>query len=178
MENVISVLVTGGGKIVCARCTAKSKRSGEQCKKPALKSSRTQKCEFHGGRSTGAKTETGKARIASAHTVHGRETQKQRAERSAASARLSQLEDAMYVLKMTSAPRSRGRKATGYTPITSVEGVVQMLIDDFLHRDTGVKEQGYFFKRDTPSTGQAPLRELFKVSKPCAFEMLALLPLN
>ena len=119
-----------------------SKRSGEQCKKPALKVSRTQKCEFHGGRSTGPKTQAGKARIAAAHTVHGRETREQRAERSAASARISQLEDAMQVLKMTTAPRTRGRKATGYTPITSVEGVVQMLIDDFLHRNTGVKEEG------------------------------------
>jgi hypothetical protein len=47
----------------------------------------------------------------------------------------------MHVLKMTTAPRSRGRKATGYKPITSVEGVVQMLIDDFLHRNTGVKDE-------------------------------------
>ena len=142
MKNVIPMLVTAGGKVVCARCAAKSKRSGEQCKKPALKTSNSQKCEFHGGRSTGAKTEAGKARIAAAHTIHGRETRDQRAERSAASARISQLEDAMHVLKMTTAPRTRGRKATGYTPITSVEGVVQMLIDDFLHRNTGVKEEG------------------------------------
>ena len=119
-----------------------SKRSGGQCKKPALKSSRTQKCQLHGGRSTGAKTAEGKARVVAAHTVHGRETREQREQRSAASARMSRLEDAMYVLKMTTAPRTRGRKATGYTPITSVEGVVQMLIDDFLHRNTGVKEEG------------------------------------
>jgi hypothetical protein len=135
-------LITAGSKITCRRCTAMSKRSGEQCKKPALKASRTQKCEFHGGRSTGPKTQAGKARIAAAHTVHGRETREQRAERSAASARISQLEDAMHVLKMTTAPRTRGRKATGYKPITSVESVVQMLIDDFLHRNTGVKEEG------------------------------------
>ena len=138
MENIFK---TAGGKITCVRCTAKSKRSGEQCKKPALKTSRTQKCEFHGGRSTGPKTDAGKARIAAAHTVHGRETREQREQRSAASARISQLEDAMHVLKMTTAPRSRGRKATGYKPITSVEGVVQMLIDDFLHRNTGVKDE-------------------------------------
>jgi len=87
-------------------------------------------CDFHGGKSTGPKTIGGKARIAAAHTLHGRETREQRAERSAASARISQLEDAMHVLKMTTSPRSRGRKATGYKPITSVEGVVQMLIDD------------------------------------------------
>ena len=140
MKNIIPILVTAGGKVVCARCAAKSKRSGEQCKKPAMRGKAV--CDFHGGRSTGPKTQAGKARIAAAHTIHGRETQDQRAERSAASARMSQLEDAIYVLKMTTAPRTRGRKATGYTPITSVEGVVQMLIDDFLHRNTGVKEEG------------------------------------
>jgi hypothetical protein len=141
MKHIIPTLVTAGGKVVCARCTAKSKRSGEQCKKPALKTSRTQKCEFHGGRSTGPKTEAGKARIAAAHTVHGRETREQRAKRSATSARLSQLEDAIYVLKMTTAPRTRGRKAAGYTPITSIEGLVQMVLDDHLHRNTGVKDE-------------------------------------
>jgi hypothetical protein len=118
-----------------------SKRSGEQCKKPALRSSKTQKCDFHGGRSTGPKTEAGKARISAAHTVHGRETREQRAERSVASARISRLEDAMHVLKMTTAPWSRGRKAAGYTPITSVEGVVQMLIDDLLHCNTAAKDE-------------------------------------
>ena len=136
-----STLLIAGGRIVCRRCTAMSKRSGEQCKKPALKTSRTQKCDFHGGRSTGPKTEAGKARISAAHTVHGRETREQRAERSAASARISRLEDAMHVLKMTTAPRARGRKSAGYRPITSVEGVVQMLIDDLLHCNTAAKDE-------------------------------------
>ncbi len=142
MKKVILILVTAGDKITCARCTAKSKRTGEQCKRPALKSSRTQKCQFHGGRSTGAKTETGKARIAAAHTTHGRETQKQRRSRSAASARLSQLEDAMHVLKMTNMPRSRGRKAAGYSPITSIDEVVRMLADDLLHCNKAAKDRG------------------------------------
>ena len=136
-----STLLIAGGRIVCRRCTAMSKRSGEQCKKPALKASQTQKCDFHGGRSTGAKTEAGRARIAAAHTVHGRETREQRAERSAASARISRLEDAMHVLKMTTAPRARGRKAASYTPITSVEDVVRMVIDDLLHCNTAAKDE-------------------------------------
>jgi len=140
MKIVIQTLITAGGKIACARCAAKSKRSGEQCKKPAMRGKAV--CQFHGGRSTGPKTAEGKARIAAAHTIHGRETREQRAERSAASARISQLEDAMYVLNMTTAPRTRGRKATDYTPITSVEGVVRMLVDDLLHRNTGVENEG------------------------------------
>jgi hypothetical protein len=40
MKKITLILVTGGGKITCPRCTAMSKRSGEQCKKPALKTSR------------------------------------------------------------------------------------------------------------------------------------------
>lgn len=139
MKNITSILVTGGGKITCKRCSAKSKRSGEQCKKPALRGKAV--CDFHGGRSTGPKTAEGKARIAAAHTVHGRETREQRAERSVASARISRLEDAMHVLKMTTAPRARGRKAASYTPITSVEGVVQMLIDDLLHCNRAPKDE-------------------------------------
>ena len=139
MKKITSILVTAGSKITCRRCTAMSKRTGEQCKKPALRGKAV--CDFHGGRSTGPKTEAGKARISAAHTVHGRETREQRAERSAASARISRLEDAMHVLKMTTAPRARGRKAAGYRPITSVEGVVQMLIDDLLHCNTAAKDE-------------------------------------
>lgn len=97
MQEIEAMLTTAGGRIECARCNAKSKRTGEQCKKPALKISRTQKCDFHGGRSSGPKTQDGKDRIASAHTIHGRETREQRAERSATSVRISQLEDAIYV---------------------------------------------------------------------------------
>jgi hypothetical protein len=139
MKNIIPTLVTAGSKITCARCIAKSKRSGRQCKKPAMRGKAV--CDFHGGRSTGPKTAEGKARVAASHTIHGRETREQRAERSAASARISQLEDAMHVLKMTTPPRTRGRKPKGYVPITSVEGVVQMVLDDLLHRNTGVKDE-------------------------------------
>ena len=58
-----------------------------------------------------------------------------RSERSSASARLSQLEDAMHVLGLTAAPRIRGRKANGYVPIRRVEDVRVMVLDDFLHRN-------------------------------------------
>lgn len=132
-------LLTAGGSIRCLRCTARSSRTGLQCGRPALKSSRSQKCQFHGGRSTGPKTPEGKARIAAAHTVHGRETKVVRAERSVASARLSRLEDAMHVLGMTSATRTRGRKASGYVPVKTVEDVMCMALDNVLHPNRGVK---------------------------------------
>ena len=134
-------LFTAGGKIRCQRCTAQSSRTGEQCGRPALKASRNQKCQYHGGRGSGPKTAEGKARIAAAHTVHGQETQTARAERSAASARLSRLEDVMYVLGMTSVGRSRGRKATGYVPVKTLEDVRQMVLDDLEHSHGGSGEQ-------------------------------------
>ena len=43
-------LVTGGGNITCLRCTAQSSRTKLQCGKPAIKTSRTQKCLAHEGR--------------------------------------------------------------------------------------------------------------------------------
>ena len=63
-------LTTAGGKITCLRCTAKSVRSGNQCLKPALKSSRTSKCKTHGN-SKGPVTEAGKAWSAAAHVTTG-----------------------------------------------------------------------------------------------------------
>ena len=43
------------------------------------------------------------------------------------SATLSQLEDAMHLLKMTSASRTRGRKPNGYKPVRTVQDVVESI---------------------------------------------------
>ena len=133
MKNIISTLVTAGSKITCLRCTAMSKRSGEQCKKPALKSSRTQKCEFHGGRSTGPKTEAGKARQRAAVLKTGNYTKEAMEHKARSAFTLAGLEDAMFVLKMTAMPRTRGRKPLGYVPLQSVEDVVKFALDNPLH---------------------------------------------
>lgn len=130
---MVNILFACSGKIQCLRCTARSSRTGVQCGRPALKSSKTQKCQFHGGRSTGPKTAEGKARIAAAHNVHGQETNAARAERSAGSARLSRIEDAMYLLEMTNATRTRGRKARGYVLVKTLDDVRLMVLDSFLH---------------------------------------------
>jgi hypothetical protein len=126
-------LITAGGKIQCLRCTANSSRTGVQCGRPALKSSKTQKCQYHGGRSTGPKTAEGKARIAAAHTVHGQETKAARAERSAGSARLSRIEDAAYLIGLMTGPRTRGRKPKGYMPVKTLDDVRQMVLDSVLN---------------------------------------------
>ncbi len=138
MEEILN---TAGGKITCLRCTAHSKRTKLQCGRPASKKSKTQKCHMHGGRGNSApKTEEGRQRIAAAHTKSGQFTNAAKLEQSKSSARLAQLEDAMHVLGMTSAVRTRGRKSNLYEPLTSFEDVYLMMVDEILHRDRGSNE--------------------------------------
>lgn len=135
LEN--SVLLAGG-RIRCLRCSARSKRSGVQCGRPASKASKSQTCHMHGGRGNSApKTEAGRQNVADAHTKSGRYTKAAKLDSSRSSARLARLEDAMYVLEMTTAPRSRGRKSALYVPVTNVRDVRSMLIDDLLHHVGG-----------------------------------------
>ena len=47
---------------------------------------------------------------------------------------MMQLEDAMQVLKMTTATRTRGRKPTGYTPLTTIKDVVLFALDKELNK--------------------------------------------
>ena len=128
------ILSTAGGRICCARCTAQSSRTKLQCGRPALKTSKTQKCQFHGGgQSSGKQTLEGRSRIAAAHYKHGESTKAARAEYSKASATLNQLEDAMHLLKMTTAPRTRGRKPSGYKPVRSTQDLIQLVLDTEKH---------------------------------------------
>ena len=108
MKYIEKILYSAGGKIVCTRCQATSKRTKLQCAAPAMKGKRV--CKTHGGRSTGPKTENGRQRCAQAKTIHGRETREARTERSLASARLAVLEEAGFVLGFMSGHRTRGRK--------------------------------------------------------------------
>jgi len=130
INNPQPLLSTAGGRICCARCTAQSSRTKLQCGRPALKTSKTQKCEFHGGgQKSGKQTLEGRSRIAAAHYKHGESTKAARAEYSKASATLRKLEDAMHLLKMTTAPRTRGRKPSGYLPLRSVDDVIRLVLD-------------------------------------------------
>ncbi len=133
-------LLTAGGRITCLRCTAKSVRSGNQCLKPAMKTSRTSKCKTHGN-SKGPVTEAGKARSAAAHVKKGEFTKQAIKERSQKLAEMMQLEDAMHVLKMTNATRTRGRKPTGYTPVATIKDVVLFALDKELNRPAQVGGQ-------------------------------------
>lgn len=118
-------LETAGGRIRCRRCSARSKRTGLQCKSPAMAGKAV--CSKHGGRSCGPKTEAGRSRIAAAHLKHGLCTKDAIAKRQEIAARLCQLEDVMYLANMTNAPRTRGRKPTRYEPVMSLEDVSRAL---------------------------------------------------
>jgi len=100
--------VTLGGRIHCTQCNAKSKRSGERCKAPAV-SGKT-KCRMHGGASTGPRTAEGRQRCAEAKTIHGNETRAVRKRRSEKLAELRQIEDQMFEIGMLRGNRTPGRK--------------------------------------------------------------------
>jgi hypothetical protein len=131
MKNVIKMLETGGGKILCRRCTAMSKRTGEQCKKPALKISRTEKCRFHGGLSTGARTAEGKARSGAASYKTGEYSKAEIDKANRSRALLRVLEDAAHLLGLVpkDAPRARGRKPKLYFPVTRSDDVLPAILE-------------------------------------------------
>ena len=136
LENFLQ---TAGGKIICLRCQARSKRTKLQCGKPALKDKRV--CQFHGGRSTGPKTEAGKARQKASVTKSGNYTKESSEARASSMRMLHGLEDAMYILKMTGAPRNRGRKPQGYMPLKTIDDVVQFATDNPLFLSGGFIER-------------------------------------
>ena len=103
------------------QCTAKSKRTGLPCNNPAAYGCRT--CKVHGAR----RPESIKRGEQHPNYVHGGRTLEAQLEQSATSRRLQQLEDALHLLKMTTAKRSRGRKANGYCKITSVDEIKKVI---------------------------------------------------
>ena len=123
-------LVTGGGKITCLRCTAKSSRTKEQCGRPAIKTSRTQKCQFHGGRPHSEET---LQRISEANTIHGQSTKAAKQQYTHESALIRELEDAVYFLEMAQGPRTRGRNPAGYRGVYTKEDVLRLIHERLLH---------------------------------------------
>ena len=119
------VLLLADNRIRCRRCSAQSKRTKLRCGAPAMKGKRV--CRTHGGKSTGPKTEQGKANSAKVNLKHSKYTKQAQTEHSEASAQLSQLEDAMYLLGMSGAPRCTGRKASAYCKLESLDEVRAML---------------------------------------------------
>ncbi len=106
--HIEQTLKTLGGRVVCQRCQAKSKRTKLQCAAPAIKGKRV--CKTHGGRSTGPKTEAGRQRCAEVKTIHGRETREVRNERSIGLARIAVLREVGFALGFMPRARTRGRQ--------------------------------------------------------------------
>ena len=101
-------LLTLGGRVTCKRCQARSKRTRNQCCAPAMVDKNV--CRFHGGKSTGPKSEVGLQRCAQSRWVHGNETTSMRMERSIASAELALLESMGFEFGIMSGLKSRGPK--------------------------------------------------------------------
>ena len=123
-------LITGGGNIICLRCTAKSTRTKLQCGRPAIKTSRTQKCQFHGGRPHSEET---LKRISEANIIHCQATKEVKEQYRHDCALIHELQDAVYVLKMGEGPKIRGPKPKGYKPLRTQADVVRMIQERLLH---------------------------------------------
>ena len=130
MGNNVKYLQTAGGTITCLRCTAQSTRTKLQCGRPAIKTSRTQKCQFHGGRPHTAEV---LKRISEANTIHGQATKEAKEQYRHDSSLIRELEDAIGVLKMGSGTRIRGPKPKGYRPVMTQADVVRMIQERLLH---------------------------------------------
>jgi len=129
-DGKVKYLITGGGQITCLRCTAQSTRTKLQCGRPAIKTSRTQKCQYHGGRPHTAET---LQRISEANTLHGQSTKSAKEQYRHDSALMHELEDAVRVLRMGEGPRIRGPKPKGYKPVMTQADVARMIRERLLH---------------------------------------------
>ena len=131
MLKIEAYLISAGGRIVCRRCTARSKRTGQQCGKPALRTSRAQKCQLHGGRSSGPLSEEGKARSAAANFRTGEYTKAEIDKNDRSRALLRVVEDAAHVIGLVpqDTPRTRGRKPKLYTPVVSPDDVLSAILE-------------------------------------------------
>jgi glycerol-3-phosphate dehydrogenase len=130
-DGKVMYLSTAGGKITCLRCTAESTRTKQQCGRPAIKTSRTQKCQFHGGR---PHTKETLKRISEANTLHGEATKEAKEHYRHSIELIHELQDAMYVLNMGSGPKIRGPKPRGYKPVMTQADVARMIRERLLHR--------------------------------------------
>jgi uncharacterized Zn finger protein (UPF0148 family) len=96
-----------GGRIICPRCQARSKRTHAQCGAPAERGRRV--CRFHGARSSGPKTEEGKIWAKQARTIHGNESRTAREELSRELVQIQELRVLAYLCGLVETMRGPGR---------------------------------------------------------------------
>ena len=104
-------LLTAGGKILCRRCRAVSGCTKQQCGRPALKEKNV--CQFHGGRSTGPKSEHSKERLRTLNLKRGDYTKEKRLASEKQALTLRYLEDIGIHIGLFPS-KTRGRKPRGY----------------------------------------------------------------
>jgi hypothetical protein len=175
-------LTTASGRIECARCTARSKRTGNQCKKPALKKSRPQQCQIHGGGRCGPRTAEGKARSAEANLRTGEhiKTELDKADRSRALLRVLEAEAQLLGMAPVHTPRTGGRSPRLCQPVHSPADVLQAILALLAKTSSaeGCSPAVWKTKKRTPTTGnfwaaQAKLEILFHdTDNPNQFHML------
>lgn len=119
-------LSTANGRIKCLRCSAQSTRTKLQCGRPALKKSKAQKCQFHGGYSTGPTSAAGRLQISKIKTVHGFETSQARKERALKTFKLLMLQEVLIFLRAVTS-RGHGRRSKGVQPVRSLEEARQVI---------------------------------------------------
>jgi hypothetical protein len=116
--------------VTCTQCNALSKRSRQRCQAPAIKGKT--KCRFHGGKSTGARTEAGRARIAKANTTSGKYTREYLRESSEGLARIRACGEILFhtggVLPGT--PRTRGRKPKASAALESLAYLSKLMAEE------------------------------------------------
>jgi len=88
LKNIM-LFGTGKKSRSAVRCGATSKQTKLQCGRAAIRGKT--KCRFHGGLSTGPRTDLGRKKCAEAKLIHGRETNVARRRRVEAMSRLRDL---------------------------------------------------------------------------------------
>lgn len=121
MVNTSNQITLAAGRITCKRCQALSKRTKQQCGRPAMKGKRV--CNFHGGKSTGPKTAEGRSRISTIRTIFGTETVQRRNERSRVLAELALIDNYINHLSSGKQKITPGRKPKGYKSLTCEETI-------------------------------------------------------
>ena len=127
-------LITAGGKIICRRCQAMSKRTGKQCGAAADRHSKASQCKWHGGRSTGPKTAEGRAKSAEVKLTHGNQTREKRKQNAATATRLLLLRDlGLRTGLFGPEPTGWAGRRPRYYPFTQTMSVEELIeqIDSF-----------------------------------------------
>ena len=111
-------MTTAGGQITCRRCVGFSQRTQKQCNHPALRSSSKSRCKWHGGASTGPRSQEGIEAIKRANTKHGNFTNETVERTSQQDAMFRYLTDIGNHLDMfTHKVKTKGRASKYYHPL-------------------------------------------------------------